>query len=69
MIRRLELTRDMHEALIAHCRSREIGFFSTGFDPKSIDLLADLGLTASRFLPERSQICPICATWAVTASR
>lgn len=44
MIRRLELTRDMHEALIAHCRSREIGFFSTGFDPKSIDLLADLGL-------------------------
>jgi len=44
MIRRLELTRDMHEALIAYCRSREIRFFSTGFDPKSIDLLADLGL-------------------------
>ena len=43
MIRRLELTRDMHEALIAHCGSRKIRFFSTGFDPKSIDLLAALG--------------------------
>lgn len=44
MIRRLELTRDMHEALIAHCRSRGIQFLSTGFDPESIDLLVDLGL-------------------------
>ena len=44
MIRRLELTRDMHEALIAHCKSRGIQFFSTGFDPESIDLLAELGL-------------------------
>ncbi|MFA5916208.1 MAG: N-acetylneuraminate synthase [Burkholderiales bacterium] len=44
MIRRLELTRDMHEALIAHCKSRGIKFFSTGFDPESIDLLAELGL-------------------------
>ncbi len=44
MLRRLELTRDMHEALIAHCRTRDIGFFSTGFDTESIDMLADLGL-------------------------
>lgn len=44
MIRRLELTRDMHEALIAHCKSRGIQFFSTGFDPESIDLLVELGL-------------------------
>jgi len=44
MIHRLELTRDMHEALIAHCRSRGIQFFSTGFDPESIDLLVELGL-------------------------
>ena len=44
MIRRLELTRDMHEALIAHCTSRRIQFFSTGFDPESIDLLVELGL-------------------------
>ena len=44
MIRRLELTRDMHEALIAHCQSRGIQFFSTGFDTESIDLLVELGL-------------------------
>lgn len=44
MIRRLELTHNMHEALIAHCKSRGIQFFSTGFDPESIDLLVELGL-------------------------
>jgi len=44
MIRRLELTRDMHEALIAHCKSRGIQFFSTGFDQESIDMLVELGL-------------------------
>ncbi len=44
MLRNLELTRDMHVALIAHCKSRGIGFFSTGFDTQSIDMLAELGL-------------------------
>lgn len=44
MLRRLELTPDMHEVLIAHCHSRGIGFFSTGFDVESIDFLARLGL-------------------------
>lgn len=43
MIRRLELTREMHEVLIEHCKSRGIQFFSTGFDPESIDLLVELG--------------------------
>ena len=43
MIRRLELTRDMHEVLIEHCKSREIQFFSTGFDRASVDLLVELG--------------------------
>lgn len=43
MIRKLELTRDMHEVLIEHCKSRGIHFFSTGFDPESIDLLVELG--------------------------
>jgi N,N'-diacetyllegionaminate synthase len=45
MLRRLELTADMHRALIAHCKSRGIEFFSTGFDEKSVDFLAELGLT------------------------
>lgn len=44
MIRRLELTRDMHEDLIAHCKVRGIQFFSSGFDFGSVDLLIELGL-------------------------
>ena len=43
MLRRLELNREMHEELIAHCGQHDIGFFSTGFDIESIDLLVDLG--------------------------
>ncbi|MFZ5875360.1 MAG: N-acetylneuraminate synthase [Nitrospirota bacterium] len=47
MLARLELTRDMHETLMAHCKTRGIEFFSTAFDMESVDLLAELGL--SRF--------------------
>lgn len=43
MLRRLELTDAMHEELIAHCTACNIGFFSTGFDIESIDLLLSLG--------------------------
>lgn len=43
MLRRLELTQAMHKELIAHCTARNIGFFSTGFDIESIDLLLSLG--------------------------
>ena len=44
MIKKLELTREMHMELISHCNEREIGFFSTGFDLRSLDLLNELGL-------------------------
>ena len=44
MIHKLELTRDMHEKLIAHCNLRGIQFFSTGFDPDSVDMLVKLGV-------------------------
>jgi N,N'-diacetyllegionaminate synthase len=44
MLSRLELTRDMHVSLIAHCKARGIQFFSTAFDSRSVDLLAELGL-------------------------
>jgi N,N'-diacetyllegionaminate synthase len=47
MLRKLELSAEMHETLIAHCYSRGIGFFSTGFDIESLDYLASLG--AERF--------------------
>jgi N,N'-diacetyllegionaminate synthase len=45
MLKRLELSRAMHEELIAHCRERGIHFFSTGFDTQSVDLLLELGAT------------------------
>jgi N,N'-diacetyllegionaminate synthase len=44
MLRRLELTRDMHETLIAHCEARGIMFLSTGFDIESVDMLVSLGV-------------------------
>ncbi len=44
MLKRLELTLDMHKELIAHCAMRNIRFFSTGFDVESLDMLASLGL-------------------------
>ena len=43
MLRRLELSSEMHRELIAHCAARNIGFFSTAFDIESIDLLVSLG--------------------------
>jgi len=43
MLHRLELTEAMHHELIAHCAVHNIGFFSTGFDIESVDLLVSLG--------------------------
>lgn len=43
MLRRLELSAEMHSELISHCAARNIGFFSTGFDVESVDLLVRLG--------------------------
>jgi N,N'-diacetyllegionaminate synthase len=43
MLRRLELTPQMHKELITHCAIRNIGFFSTGFDVESLNLLMSLG--------------------------
>jgi len=43
MLKKLELSIDMHEDLIAYCKSRRIEFMSTGFDIQSIDLLQNLG--------------------------
>ena len=43
MISKLELSRDMHETLIAYCKKCEIGFFSTGFDAQSVNMLVELG--------------------------
>lgn len=45
MLRRLELTREMHDELIFHCKRHEIAFLSTAFDIESVDLLESLGQT------------------------
>ena len=44
MLKRLELSREQHEELVAHCRTRGIRFFSTAFDLDSMDYLHSLGL-------------------------
>lgn len=44
MIRRLELSRSDHLALIEECRREGIGFFSTGFDLESMAMLMELGM-------------------------
>jgi N,N'-diacetyllegionaminate synthase len=44
MISKLELSRETHKKLIAYCKQCGIEFFSSGFDPQSIDMLVELGL-------------------------
>jgi N,N'-diacetyllegionaminate synthase len=43
MLRNLELTEEMHLELIAYSQSKNIEFFSTGFDIKSLEMLIRLG--------------------------
>ena len=43
MLKKLELSVEMHLELIRHCEQRSIRFLSTGFDVESIDLLVGLG--------------------------
>lgn len=43
MLKRLELTLENHLELMSHCEMIGIGFFSTGFDIQSIELLTTLG--------------------------
>lgn len=44
MLKRLELSVEMHRELIKHCEKKSIKFISTGFDIQSVDLLVGLGL-------------------------
>ena len=44
MLKRLELSDEMHLELIKHCEEQSIRFLSTGFDIESIELLVDLGI-------------------------
>ncbi len=44
MLSRLEMSESMHKELIKYSASRNIGFFSTGFDIESVNLLISLGI-------------------------
>jgi N,N'-diacetyllegionaminate synthase len=44
MIRKLELSPEMHDDLISYCKSSKIEFLSTGFDNDSLDMLINLGI-------------------------
>lgn len=45
MLKRLELSRKDHQALLVHCRQRRVVFLSTAFDIDSVDFLNKLGLS------------------------
>ena len=44
MLKKLELSLEMHEDIIAYCKQSNIEFLSAGFDSQSIDMLVELGL-------------------------
>lgn len=44
MLKRLELSAPDHEKIAAHCKKRDIGFLSTGFDLDSVDFLVAMGI-------------------------
>lgn len=44
MLKRLELTPDMHQQLISYCKSKQIIFLSTPFDIESLDYLVQCGI-------------------------
>lgn len=48
MLRRLELSKEDHDKLIAHCREKKIAFLSTPFDTESIELLQNKGITIGK---------------------
>lgn len=44
MLKKLELTHEQHQELIAYCKQKNINFFSTAFDLESLQYLKDIGL-------------------------
>ena len=44
MLRKLELSAEHHEVLIAYCKKKQVEFLSTAFDLDSIDLRVSMGI-------------------------
>lgn len=48
MLKKLELTADMHHELLAYCNEKGIAFLSTPFDEESISFIKELGITKGK---------------------
>jgi N,N'-diacetyllegionaminate synthase len=48
MLKKLELSEEMHRELIKYCRSKSIKFLSTAFDLESMDFLRSLGINLAK---------------------
>ena len=44
MLKRLELSFEMHQDILAFCKKKKIRFASTGFDSSSVDVLIEMGV-------------------------
>ena len=44
MLKSLEMSDEMHEAIIERCKSKKIEFLSTAFDPQSLNYLLEMGI-------------------------
>lgn len=44
MLKKLELSEEQHERLIAYCKEKKVKFFSTAFDLSSLEYLQSIGL-------------------------
>ncbi|KEZ93112.1 N-acetylneuraminate synthase [Nonlabens ulvanivorans] len=48
MLKKLELTRQMHLDLIVHCKKKNVKFLSTGFDIESLLFLKEIGIELAK---------------------
>lgn len=49
MLKRLELSKPDHEAILQHCRRRNVSFMSTPFDEDSLKLLMEINVQTLKF--------------------
>lgn len=48
MLKKLELSEEMHHTLIAYCQQKGVKFLSTGFDLESVQFLSDIGIKLAK---------------------
>lgn len=48
MLKKLELSEEMHHTLIVYCQQKGVKFLSTGFDLESVRFLSDIGIKLAK---------------------